>query len=88
MAIRNFTTAVARGDLSARVGEVRFGRSAEVLALAEEFDRMAARLKELVDGQRRLIRDVSHEMRSPLSRLVTPPRNSTASSAKPNGSRK
>jgi two-component system sensor histidine kinase CpxA len=51
------------------VGEVRFGRSAEVLALAEEFDGMAARLKELVDGQRRLIRDVSHEMRSPLSRL-------------------
>ncbi len=30
---------------------------------------MAARLKELVEGQQRLIRDVSHEMRSPLSRL-------------------
>jgi len=29
---------------------------------------MAARLKELVEGQRRLIRDVSHEMRSPLAR--------------------
>ncbi|HSN01066.1 MAG TPA: ATP-binding protein, partial [Rudaea sp.] len=67
--IRASARRVARGDLSARVGEVRFGRSAEVLALAEEFDAMAARLKELVDGQRRLIRDVSHEMRSPLSRL-------------------
>ncbi|HST27180.1 MAG TPA: ATP-binding protein [Rudaea sp.] len=67
--IRASARRVARGDLSARVGEVRFGRSAEVLALAEEFDGMAARLKELVDGQRRLIRDVSHEMRSPLSRL-------------------
>ncbi|MGH8040672.1 MAG: sensor histidine kinase [Rudaea sp.] len=67
--IRASARRVARGDLSARVGEVRFGRSAEVLALAQEFDRMAARLKELVDGQRRLIRDVSHEMRSPLSRL-------------------
>ncbi len=67
--IRASARRVARGDLSARVGEVRFGRSAEVLALAQEFDRMAARLKDLVDGQRRLIRDVSHEMRSPLSRL-------------------
>lgn len=67
--IRASARRVARGDLSARVGEVRFGRSAEVLALAQEFDAMAARLKELVDGQRRLIRDVSHEMRSPLSRL-------------------
>jgi two-component system sensor histidine kinase CpxA len=67
--IRASARRVARGDLSARVGKVRFGRSAEVLALAAEFDGMAARLKELVDGQRRLIRDVSHEMRSPLSRL-------------------
>lgn len=67
--IRASARRVARGDLSARVGEVRFGRSAEVLSLAQEFDAMAARLKELVDGQRRLIRDVSHEMRSPLSRL-------------------
>ncbi|MBS0557962.1 MAG: HAMP domain-containing protein [Proteobacteria bacterium] len=67
--IRASARRVARGDLSARVGEVRFGRSAEVLALAHEFDGMAARLKDLVDGQRRLIRDVSHEMRSPLSRL-------------------
>lgn len=67
--IRGSARRVARGDLSARVGELRFGRSAEMLALAGEFDTMAARLKELVEGQQRLIRDVSHEMRSPLSRL-------------------
>ena len=67
--IRASARRVARGDLSARIGELRYGRSAEMLALAEEFDRMAARLKDLVEGQRRLIRDVSHEMRSPLSRL-------------------
>jgi two-component system sensor histidine kinase CpxA len=67
--IRASARRVARGDLSARVGELRYGRSAEMLALADEFDRMAARLKDLVDGQRRLIRDVSHEMRSPLARL-------------------
>jgi len=67
--IRASARRVARGDLSARIGELRYGRSAEMLALAEEFDAMAARLKDLVEGQRRLIRDVSHEMRSPLSRL-------------------
>jgi two-component system sensor histidine kinase CpxA len=67
--IRASAHRVARGDLSARVGELPFGRSAEVLALAHEFDQMAARLKDLVEGQQRLIRDVSHEMRSPLSRL-------------------
>jgi two-component system sensor histidine kinase CpxA len=67
--IRASARRVARGDLSARIGELRYGRSAEMLALAEEFDRMASRLKELVESQQRLIRDVSHEMRSPLSRL-------------------
>ncbi|HEX6834821.1 MAG TPA: ATP-binding protein [Rudaea sp.] len=67
--IRASAHRVARGDLSARVGDIQFGRSAEVLALAREFDQMAERLKDLVEGQRRLIRDVSHEMRSPLARL-------------------
>jgi two-component system sensor histidine kinase CpxA len=67
--IRRSARRVARGDLSARVGDLPFGRSAEILALAREFDQMAARLKDLVEGQQRLIRDVSHEMRSPLSRL-------------------
>jgi two-component system sensor histidine kinase CpxA len=66
--IRSSARRVARGDLDARVGTLRFGRSAEMLSLASEFDQMAARLKELVEGQRRLIRDVSHEMRSPLAR--------------------
>jgi len=66
--IRAGARRVAGGDLDARVGKLRFGRSAEMLALASEFDSMAARLKELVEGQRRLIRDVSHEMRSPLAR--------------------
>lgn len=66
--IRASARRVARGDLDARVGSLPFGRSAEMLSLASEFDQMAARLKELVEGQRRLIRDVSHEMRSPLAR--------------------
>ncbi|MDR2013782.1 MAG: hypothetical protein LBQ20_12315 [Rhodanobacter sp.] len=59
----------ASGDLDAHVGHLRFGRSTEMIALANEFDGMAERIKVLVDSHRRLVRDVSHELRSPLARL-------------------
>jgi two-component system sensor histidine kinase CpxA len=38
-------------------------------ALAAEFDEMAARIKALIESHRRLVRDVSHELRSPLARM-------------------
>ncbi len=66
--IRASTRRFAEGDLDARVGRLRFGRSAEVAALAAEFDGMAERIKALIDSHRRLVRDVSHELRSPLAR--------------------
>jgi len=66
--IRTSTRRFAEGDLDARVGRIRFGRSAEVVALATEFDAMAERIKALVESHRRLVRDVSHELRSPLAR--------------------
>ncbi|MBX3688663.1 ATP-binding protein [Dokdonella sp.] len=66
--IRASTHRFAEGDLDARVGRIRFGRSAEVVALATEFDAMAERIKTLVESHRRLVRDVSHELRSPLAR--------------------
>lgn len=66
--IRASTHRFAEGDLDARVGRIRFGRSAEVVALATEFDSMAERIKTLVESHRRLVRDVSHELRSPLAR--------------------
>jgi two-component system sensor histidine kinase CpxA len=67
--IRASTRRFAEGDLDARVGSLRFGRSAEMTALASEFDEMAARIKALIESHRRLVRDVSHELRSPLARL-------------------
>ena len=67
--IRTSTRRFAEGDLDARVGHLRFGRSTEVTALASEFDRMAERIKALIENNRRLVRDVSHELRSPLARL-------------------
>jgi two-component system sensor histidine kinase CpxA len=66
--IRTFTRRFAEGDLDARVGRLRFGRSAEITALAAEFDAMAERIKAFIDSHRRLVRDVSHELRSPLAR--------------------
>ncbi|HEY0232023.1 MAG TPA: ATP-binding protein [Dokdonella sp.] len=66
--IRDSTRRFAEGDLDVRVGRLPFGRSAEITALASEFDGMAERIKALVESHRRLVRDVSHELRSPLAR--------------------
>lgn len=67
--IRSSMRRFAEGDLDARVGRLRFGRSTEMTGLAGEFDRMAERIRALVENNRRLVRDVSHELRSPLARL-------------------
>ncbi len=61
--------AAASGRLETRVGP-RIGRRRDEIAdLGRDFDRMAARLEALVSAQRRLLHDVSHELRSPLARL-------------------
>lgn len=60
---------LAHGDLDVRLAR-RLGRRRDELAdLAEHFDRMAAQLEQLVTARDRLLHDVSHELRSPLSRL-------------------
>jgi signal transduction histidine kinase len=41
----------------------------ELAELGHDFDRMSAQLRTLMEGQRRLLHDVSHELRSPLARL-------------------
>jgi signal transduction histidine kinase len=60
---------IAAGDLGARVGPSIAQRKDEFGALATDFDRMADRIEELLGSQRQLLRDVSHELRSPLARL-------------------
>lgn len=76
--IRTLRTAarqIATGNLSARVnwaglsGFTKLGKGDEIQGLMYDFNEMAARLQALVDAQRLLLRDVSHELRSPLSRL-------------------
>jgi two-component system sensor histidine kinase CpxA len=55
-----------RGDLSARV---HFARRDEIGNLARSFNAMAERIETLLTAERRLLQDVSHELRSPLARL-------------------
>ena len=60
---------LADGHLETRVdAEIRRRRD-EIGGLAQSFDRMAERLASQVDAQRRLLSVVSHELRSPLTRL-------------------
>lgn len=51
-----------RGDLAARTGSTRRDELGQV---ARAFDRMAGRISTLVDAERRLLLDISHELRSP-----------------------
>lgn len=58
--------AFGRGDLSARV---KSNRRDEIGDLARSFNSMASRIETLLTAERRLLQDVSHELRSPLARL-------------------
>ncbi|HSH70318.1 MAG TPA: ATP-binding protein, partial [Deferrisomatales bacterium] len=68
-ALRLATRRLAAGDLSARVGPALGGRRDESAELGREFDRMAEQVEAGVEARKRLLRDVSHELRSPLARL-------------------
>ena len=70
--IRNLRAAfeaAADGRLERRLAPAMGRRRDELADLGRDFDRMASRLKSLMDSQRRLLHDVSHELRSPLARL-------------------
>jgi len=67
--LRHAFDAAASGNLGMRIGASMGGRRDELADLGRDFDHMTERLGHLVDGQKRLLHDVSHEMRSPLARL-------------------
>ncbi len=56
-----------RGDFSARV---KSRRRDELGQVARTFDQMADRMQTLLAAERRLLLDISHELRSPLARLA------------------
>ena len=59
----------AQGRFETRVKPAMGKRRDEIVDLAEDCDRMANQLKVLVDAQQRLLHDISHELRSPLTRI-------------------
>jgi signal transduction histidine kinase len=67
--LRYGLSALASGRFEVRIGDRLHGRQDEVAALVHDFDSSAARLEQLHKAQQRLFHDVSHELRSPLSRL-------------------
>ena len=67
--LRTTAQRLASGDLSARVGESGGKNGDEVADLGRDLDRMAERIEALIESQKRLVRDVSHELRSPLARF-------------------
>lgn len=67
--IQRITGALTRfgqGDLTVRL---EMKRPDEIGVLAERFNKMAERIEMLLAGERRLLTDISHELRSPLTRL-------------------
>jgi two-component system sensor histidine kinase CpxA len=68
--IREGSRRLAQGDLSVRIGPQLGELDDEATALARDLDQMAERIEGLLGAQQRLLRDVSHELRSPLARLT------------------
>ncbi len=60
---------IAAGDYSARVGKSLGGTGNEIADLGRDFDIMVDRTEKVITAQKRLLRDISHELRSPLARL-------------------
>jgi len=74
--LRKAAREIATGKLEARVhwGKVSqrvygFKGRDDIAKLVQDFNHMAERLQALAESQRLLLRDVSHELRSPLARL-------------------
>jgi signal transduction histidine kinase len=65
-ALKDIVERFGRGDLGVRASS---SRRDEFGNLAREFNLMAERIEVLLTAERRLLQDVSHELRSPLARL-------------------
>jgi len=59
---------IASGDTSLRVADRIAARRDEIGALATAFNDMTGQLCQLLDRQKHLLRDISHDLRTPLTR--------------------
>ncbi|HBX59658.1 MULTISPECIES: sensor histidine kinase [unclassified Methylophaga] len=60
---------VADGKLDTRISPAMGKRRDELAELGQNFDYMTGRISQLLNAQKRLLHDVSHELRSPLARM-------------------
>lgn len=67
--LREASNRIAHGDFSVRVSPELGHSGREVADLGRDFDTMAERIEELLSSKKQLLRDISHELRSPLARL-------------------
>ena len=67
--LRNAFESVASGNFNVNLNSVMGGRRDDLANLGQDFDRMTGQLRALIEAQRRLLHDISHELRSPLARL-------------------
>jgi two-component system sensor histidine kinase CpxA len=68
--LQSTVKAFAEGNREARVSPQFGNRGDELANLGREFDHMAERIEGLISSQKRLLADISHELRSPLARLT------------------
>jgi two-component system sensor histidine kinase CpxA len=68
--LRAATQNIASGKLKTRVDKSVRRRHDEIGMLGRDFDQMANQIEALVAAQRELLGDVSHELRSPLARMI------------------
>jgi two-component system sensor histidine kinase CpxA len=66
--LRGATHELSAGNLAARVDKKLLKRRDELGYLGRDFNVMAGRIESLMEAQRRLLGDISHELRSPLAR--------------------
>lgn len=67
--LKSAVQSLAQGNMDARVSPQLGNRKDELGDLGREFDQMAERISTLITSQKRLLADISHELRSPLARL-------------------
>lgn len=67
-ALKKASSELANGQLKTRVNNGTASRD-ELGQLTNEFNQMAEKIELLVTSQKRLLADISHELRSPLTRL-------------------